>query len=140
MATSYPPIETIDADSIKDLSDADLGALTLDLIHTMGEHAGNGLFEGALEMMDAASIVHLRNSLWEHASSAPSDRKVTVDLIDRIEDHELQELTAAVLTAASQKDVLHVTAHLPDDEAEEIAMMIEDWETRYQFEDDTGFQ
>lgn len=132
---NYPDIDTIDATEVADMSEESLAELVRDLVSTLGVRAENGLFDGALELADPEAAESLRSALWNTASAGEqAEDGETNDLIDLVGDEELQEIAAAVFQRAHLiGDPAY--AKLSDLETgfcEEVAMIIEDWQTRYQ--------
>ncbi|WP_411839738.1 hypothetical protein [Paracoccus sp. ME4] len=131
------PIETITSDTVSITSDRALADAVAQATWTLMLHADSGLFDGTLELMDASASETLRASLWEGAKAVRERSDGLQDLADILEDHELQGWASMVFTeAASRGGAAYVQIGLMSDvDCSDAAMIIEDWQTRYEHEE-----
>lgn len=128
----YPDIEDLDAGGIASLETAQISALVPDLVWTLSLHAGTGMLDGTLELMGEEDVAALKAALEaDRGDAAPPG---PAHLWDRLEDSQLQELSAAVFARAAGvgDEAFAGLAVLDPDYRQDIAMVIEDWQTRYQ--------
>lgn len=141
---NYGEIEDLDSDAIRDLGDDEVAELLRDLLMTMAPRPGggglieDGFLDGAMEMAEEESVESLKEALWDVVRSrAEPSQDISDDLINRVSDHEIQEMTGVILDRAAEigADAYTRIADLGEEFCEMVVMIVEDWQTRYQAEE-----
>lgn len=139
--TTYD-IAQLDAEAIQALDGQVLGELIGDLVHSMMPHSHRGLLEGAFELAEEDAVTALREAAWSSVNLPEVASPAARDLIDTKADEELQEILAAALTEAEERGdptIFDPVRQLGPDSCTFLAMEIEDWQTRYEFEEGVDF-
>jgi hypothetical protein len=127
--------------SLKEMTEQDLRSCATRCLTALAMQGGD-LLEGTLELMDTDVSQRIIDELWSvsaKASRSVSQINIPGDTSD-LEDHELQEYSAAVFEKCAHMEggFGQLFDTFGKSFAEEVAMRIEEWRDRYEVEESSG--
>ncbi|MEP3666553.1 MAG: hypothetical protein ABJN42_07445 [Roseibium sp.] len=113
---------------------------TRDMLIFMSENSQNGLFDGALELMDIETVKALGDNLDEVAILGKERSAPEFDfapLTEAFADHEIQEIAAGIFAREHAENPAFggFLKTIGSDIALGLGEIISDWTTRYQKEE-----